>query len=524
MRDLQVVLTPADSLMGQLSSRTRPEGQKEISRLSLATTTLVVCSMSIKLSSGREIPVEMHKARMVQRISLIPVEERLRAITQAGYNTFLLKTEDIFLDMLTDSGVNAMSDNQFAGMMRTDDAYAGSMTFYEFAKAVEDVLGYKYVMNVHQGRAAEHLLTKVFAKSGDVIPTNYHFTTTKAHIELIGATCLEIYYDDALQTTSTNPFKGNMDPEKLRSTIKKYGREKVAFVRMEATTNLIGGQPFSMQNLRQIREICNQHDILLVLDGSLVCENAYLIRQREREYENKTVAEIAREICAIPDIYYMSGRKNTSVRGGMIATNNKALFDKVRPWLPVYEGFYTYGGMSMREIGAMAVGVREMVDPAVAGSSVEQIKYFVGRLVETGIPVVTPPGGLACHLDAMKFLPHVPQSQYPAGALSAALYLASGTRSMERGTVSMDRDREGKELIADVELTRIALPRRVYTVSHIEYAVDRINWLYKHRNTVKGLRFVYEPPVLRFFDGRLEPIGDWGRELCEAFKREIGDY
>lgn len=480
--------------------------------------------MSIKLSSGREIPIEMHKARMVQRISLVPVEERLRAIAEAGYNTFLLKTKDIFLDMLTDSGVNAMSDNQFAAFMNADDAYAGSMTFYDFAKAVEDVLGYKHVMNVHQGRAAEHLLAKVFAKPGDAIPTNYHFTTTKAHIELIGASCLEIYYDEALKTESSNPFKGNMDPEKLRKVIEKYGKEKVPFVRMEATTNLIGGQPFSMANLKEIRKICDKHGLILVLDGSLISENGYLIKQREKGYENKSVAEIVREMCGLVDLYYMSGRKNTSVRGGLIATNNKELFDKIRPWLPVYEGFYTYGGMSMREVGAMAVGMREMVDPAVAGSSVEQIKYFVGKLVETGIPVVTPPGGLACHLDAMGFLPNVPQSQYPAGSLAAALYISSGIRSMERGTVSMDRDKEGKEALADIELTRIALPRRVYTISHIEYAVDRINWLYKHRELVKGLRFVFEPPVLRFFDGRLEPIGNWGRELADAFKREIGDH
>jgi tryptophanase len=478
----------------------------------------------MKLSSGKEIPIEMHKARMVQKIWLTPVEERLKAIREAGYNTFLLKTKDIFLDMLTDSGVNAMSDNQFAGMIKADDAYAGSMTFYEFAKAVEDVLGYKHVMNVHQGRAAEHLLAKVFCKPGDVVPTNYHFTTTRAHIELAGALVLEIYYDEALETESTNPFKGNIDPQKLKNVIKKYGKEKISFVRMEATTNLIGGQPFSMKNMREIRQICDENGLIMVLDGSLISENAYLIGQREKGYENKTVEETAREMCSIPDLFYMSGRKNTSVRGGCIATNNKELFDKIRPWLPVYEGFFTYGGMSLREIGAMAVGMREMVDPSVAGCSVEQIKYFVNRLIETKVPVVTPPGGLACHLDAMKFLPHVPQSQYPAGALAAALYIASGIRSMERGTISVDRDKEGKEVLADIELTRIALPRRVYTISHIEYAIDRINWLYKHRNLVKGLKFVFEPPVLRFFDGRLEALNNWGKDLAEAFKKELGDY
>ena len=478
--------------------------------------------MSIRLSTGAEIPIEMHKARMVQKIQLVPVDERLKAMGEAGYNTFLLKTKDIFLDMLTDSGVNAMSDNQFAGMIKADDAYAGSMTFYEFAKAVEDVLGYKHVMNTHQGRAAEHLLAKVFAKPGGVVPTNYHFTTTKAHIELQGMQVLEIYYDGALKTESTNQFKGNMDPNKLKNVIRKYGRKRIAFVRMEATTNLIGGQPFSMDNLREIKRICTENRLLLVLDGSLLCENAYLIRQREKGYENKTVAEVVKEMCSVPDIFYMSGRKNTSVRGGCIATNNLKLFEQIKPWLPVYEGFITYGGMSMREIGAMSVGIREMVDPSVAGSSVEQIKYFVNKLAKAGIPVVTPPGGLACHLDAKKFLPNVPQSEYPAGALAAALYIVSGIRSMERGTMSMDRDKDGNDVFADVELTRLALPRRVYTVSHIEYAVDRIKWLYKHRNLVKGLRFVSEPPVLRFFFGKLEALDNWGLDLKDAFRKEIG--
>jgi len=481
--------------------------------------------MSIKLSSGKEIPIDMHKARMVQKILLPPVEQRLKAIEEAGYNTFQLRTKDIFLDMLTDSGTNSMSDNQFAAMMRVDDAYAGSMTFYEFAEAVKDILGYKYVMNVHQGRAAEHLISKVFAKPGDVVPTNYHFTTTKVHIEVTGgATCLEIYTDEALKTESTNPFKGNMDPQKLKDTVKKYGREKIPFVRMEATTNLLGGQPFSMKNLKEIKQICSQYGIPMVLDGSLICENAYLIRQREKEYQNKTVAEIVKEMCSIPDLFYMSARKNTCVRGGCIATNNKELFEKIQPWLPVYEGFFTYGGMSQREIAAMAVGMREMVDPDVAGCTIEQIKYFVKRLVETKIPVVTPPGGLACHLDAKKFLPNIPPLEYPAGALTAALYIASGIRSMERGTISMERDKEGREVFADLELTRIALPRRVYTVSHIEYAVDRINWLYNHRDLIKGLKFVFEPPVLRFFLGKLEAIDNWGRDLAETFKKELGDY
>lgn len=478
--------------------------------------------MNIKLASGKEIPIEMHKARMVQRIRLIPVQERLKAIREAGFNTFQLKSKDIFLDMLTDSGTNAMTDNQLGGFMTADDAYAGSMSFYEFEKAVQDVLGYKYTMNVHQGRAAEHLLAKVFIKKGDVVPTNYHFTTTKVHIELAEATCLELFRDEALETESTYPFKGEMDPQKLRDTIKKYSREKISYVRMEATTNLLGGQPFSMRNLKEIRRICDEHGLLLVLDGSLICENAYLIREREEGYKNKTVAEIVKEMCSLADIFYMSARKNTCVRGGCIATNNKELFDKMKIWLPVYEGFFTYGGMSQREVAMMAVGMKEMTDPAIAGCSIEQVKYFVKRLEERKIPVVTPPGGLACHLDAKKFLPHIPKEQYIAGALTAALYIASGVRSMERGTISMDRAKDGTELYADLELTRIAIPRMVYSISHIEYAVDRIEWLYKHRDLVKGLRFVYEPPVLRFFLGKLEALDNWDEKLCEAFKKEFG--
>ncbi|MEO0119268.1 MAG: tryptophanase [candidate division WOR-3 bacterium] len=478
--------------------------------------------MILKLYNGKEIPIDMYKTRVVQKIRLPAVEERLKAIEEAGYNTFQLKTKDVFLDMLTDSGVNAMSQEQWAGWITTDDAYAGSMTFYKFAEIVEEVLGYKYVMNVHQGRAAEHLLAKVFIKPGMIVATNYHFTTTKAHIELAGAECIEIYTDEALKTKSNFPFKGNMDPEKLKGLIKKYGRERIAYVRMEATTNLLGGQPFSMENLREIRKICNEHKILLILDGSLVAENAYLIKKREKGYGNKTVAQIVKEICSIPDLFYLSGRKNTCVRGGFIATNNKELFEMIQPWLPVYEGFFTYGGMSMREIGAMAEGLKEMVDEDVAGCAIEQIKYFVEKLEELGIPVVTPPGGLACHLDAEKFLPHIPKNEYIAGALTAAFYIASGIRAMERGTISMDRDKEGREVYADLELTRIALPRRVYNLSHIEYAIDRILWLYKHRDLIKGLKFIYEPPVLRFFLGKLEAIDNWGKDLCEAFKKDFG--
>ncbi len=478
--------------------------------------------MQLKLSSGRSIPVEMHKVRVVQAMRLPPIEHRLRAITEAGYNTFLLRTRDIFLDMLTDSGTNAMSDNQLAAMMVSDDAYAGGESFYKLADAVKDVLGFQHCLPVHQGRAAEHLLAKVFIKPGQVVPMNYHFTTTKAHFELAGGTVLEIFTDEAMKTESTQPFRGNIDLAKLEEAIRKYEPHRIAFVRMEATTNLIGGQPFSLENLKGVKAIASKHGIPLVLDGSLISENAYFIKTREKGYADRTIAAIVKEMMAQADIFYLSGRKSACVRGGFIATNNKKMFDQLRPWLPVYEGFLTYGGMSSKEIEAMAVGIREMVDIEVASSSADLIQYFVEKMLELGVPAVTPPGGLAGHVDARRFLPHVPSLQYTAGALSAAIYLVSGARPMERGTISTDRDKDGNEVAADLELARLAVPRRVYSVAHMDYVADRLAWLYKHRDLVGGLRFIEEPPVLRFFIGKLEPIGDWSRKLVDAFKADFG--
>ena len=446
------------------------------------------------------------------------------SFNEAFWNTFLLKNDHVFLDMLTDSEVNAMTDKQLAAMITAQDSYARSKTFYEFVKAVKDVLGYKYVLPTHQGRATEHLLAKALIKEGDVIPMNYHFTTTRVHFELAGGQVLELYVDEALNTESTHPLKGNMNAEKLKEVIRKYGKEKIPFVRMEATTNLIGGQPFSMENLRMIKEICNEHGIPLVLDGSIIDWNAYLIKQRERGYRNKTVAEIVKEMCGLADIFYASARKAPCIRGGFIATNNKKFIEKLEELLPVYEGFFTYGGMSIKELGAMAVGIREMVDESLVGSTVEQIRYFVEKLRKEKIPVVTPPGGLGVHLDAMKFLPHVPQNQYPAGALAAALYIVSGIRAMERGTMSMERTPDGREVFSDLELVRIAFPRRTYLRSHIDYAVDRIAWLYEHRELIKGLEWVYKPPVLRFFLGKLKDIDNWGKRLYETYRKELGEY
>jgi tyrosine phenol-lyase len=481
--------------------------------------------VNIKLFSGKEIPIEMHKIKIVQKSRLAPIDERLKAIKEGGYNTFSLRSRDIFIDMLTDSGTNAMSDNQLGAMMVSDNAYAGCETFYKLTSAIEDVLGLEYVLPTHQGRASEHLIAKVFIKPGDVIPMNYHFTTTKAHFELAGGKILEIFADEALNTQSTHLFKGNLDTQKLKDVIKKYGKDKIPFVRMEATTNLLGGQPFSMENLKEVKRICVEHKIPLLMDATLISENSYFVKLREKGYENRSVGEIIKETVGYFDIIYMSARKNSSARGGLIATNNKEFYELIKPWLPLYEGFLTYGGISFMEMEAMAVGIREMTDMNVAGSVPEQVKFFVGRCVEEKIPVVTPAGGLACHVDAKMFLPDMPQSQYPAGALSAAIYIASGVRCMERGTISMDRDQDGNDVYSDLELARLAVPRRVYTMSHIEYVVDRLKWLYQHRDKIEGLKFVEEPPVLRFFFGKLEPLDNWGAQLAEAFKKEFGpDY
>ena len=479
--------------------------------------------MSIRLSNGTEIPIEMHKVRIVQKTRLAPARERLKAIEAAGYNTFQLRSRDIFVDMLTDSGTNAMSDNQLAAMMQSDDAYAGGESFYKLADAVQEIFGYKYLLPVHQGRAAEHLLAKTFVKPGHVVPMNYHFTTTKAHFDMAGGKVLELYTAEALKATSTCPFKGNMDLGRLRAAIEKAGPENVSFVRMEATTNLIGGQPFSLENLKQVKALIEPMGIFLVLDASLISENAYFIHQREPGYENTSIRDIILEMMSLADLTYLSGRKSCSVRGGFIATNRKDLYEAIRPWLPLYEGFYTYGGMSSKEIEAMAVGMREMTELEVAGSSADAIKYLVALLIEKGVPVVTPAGGLACHVDAMRFIDHVPQSEYPAGALAAAMYIASGARGMERGSVSMDRDAQGNDVPSDMELLRMAVPRRVFTMSHLQYVADRLEWLYRHRELIGGLAFYEEPPVLRFFAGLMKPTkSNWGAALVEAFERDFG--
>ncbi len=480
-------------------------------------------STTIKFYQGEQIPVELHKVRIVQKLFLRPIDERAKAMEAAGYNTFLLDTSNVFLDMLTDSGTNAMSDNQVASMLQADDAYAGSQSFFRMEAAVQEVFGKKYVMPVHQGRAAENIISQVFIKKGDVIPMNYHFTTTKEHMTINGGTVLEIYNDKALKIKSNEPFKGEIDIDKLNAVFEEYGAERVAFVRMEASTNLIGGQPFSMQNMRDVRKVCDKHGTLMVLDASLIGENAYMIKKREPEFANAEIKDILREMCSYADLVYFSSRKVSSTRGGGIATNNKELYLKMRDLLVLFEGFTTYGGMSTREIEALAVGMYETCDDTVISQSPSFIEYAVKSLDAMGVPVITPPGALGCHIDAMGFIPHVPQQQYPAGALAAALFIVSGIRGMERGTISSVRDENGNDVLADVELLRLAFPRRVFTLSQTKFVIDRVKWLYDNRELVGGLEWVEEPPLLRFFMGRLKPVGNWTEKLIAKFKADFGD-
>jgi len=478
---------------------------------------------NIKFHYGENVPLEMHKVRIVQKLNLVPIDRRLEAITEAGNNTFLLKNRDVFMDMLTDSGVNAMSDQQLAAMMVADDSYAGSETFSKLEIKNQELFAKKYFLPAHQGRACENILSQVFVKPGSIVPMNYHFTTTKAHIVMNGGSVEEIVIDEGLNINSDYPFKGNTDIDKLNALIAKHGPGKIAFLRLEAGTNLIGGQPFSLENMREVSKICRQSGIILVLDASLLADNLYFIKVREEQCKNMSIREITRELADLSDIIYYSARKLGCARGGGICTNDEELYLKMRELLPLYEGFLTYGGMSVREMEALTVGLEETMDEDMVNQGPQFIEYMVDELKKKGVPVVTPAGGLGCHLNALAFLEHVPQNQYPAGALGSALYIVSGVRGMERGTLSEQRDENGIEPLSNMELLRLAMPRRVFTLSQVKYAVDRIGWLYENRELVGGLNFVEEPKVLRFFFGRLAPVSDWQSQLVSKFKADFAD-
>ncbi len=477
----------------------------------------------IRFYNRKPVPMEMHKVKIVQKLTLLPMKERLQKIREAGFNTFMLHNGDIFMDMLTDSGVNAMSDNMQAAMLRADDAYAGSETFYRMRDKLEEIMGIANLLPAHQGRACENILASYYVKPGKVVIMNYHFTTAKAHITRLGGRVEELVKDEGLVTRSTLPFKGNIDIDKMKACIEKEGRDNIAFLRLEAGTNLIGGQPISYENMKEACALAKEFGIPSVLDASLLQDNLYFIKMREESMKDKSIREITRMVSDLFDIIYFSGRKFGFGRGGGILVRDEALYHDMEDLVPMFEGFLTYGGMSVKEMEAMIVGFDETMDMDIISQGPQFIRHCVNELDAMGIPVITPGGGLGAHLNAREMLDHIPAEQYPAGALAAAMYLAGGIRGMERGTLSEERNPDGSERIASVEMLRLAFPRRVFTLSQTEYVIDRVKWLYDHREMVGGLRFVHEPKTLRFFTGVLEPVSDWPEKLAEAYIADFGE-
>ncbi len=451
---------------------------------------------------------EPYKIKMVELLKMTTEEQRKTAIVEAGFNTFLLKSEDVYIDLLTDSGVGAMSDHQWAGIMLGDESYAGSRNYYHMRDTIEEYYSYKYTVPTHQGRGAEHILSQILIKDGDYIPGNMYFTTTRLHQELAGGTFVDIIIDEAHDPASTHPFKGNVDLNKLNKLVADVGAEKIPYICIATCVNMAGGQPISLANLRELRAWCDQHDTLFVHDMTRVAENAYFIQQRETGYQNKSVREIVYEICALTDVATMSAKKDAMVNiGRFLAMNNDELYAKACELVVVYEGLHTYGGMAGRDMEALAIGIKESVQDDHMRARVGQVEYLGAQLEAEGVPIVKPCGGHAIFLDARAMLPHLPQEQYPAQALAAAIYVESGIRAMERGVVSAGRNREtGENLMPKLELVRLTIPRRVYTQAHMGVTAESVARVMKDAHKVKGLRFTYEPDMLRFFQGRFEEI------------------
>ena len=477
----------------------------------------------IKMQSGEELPLEMHKTTIVRKLELRDVDRRLQALQAAGNNTFCIRSRDVFLDMLTDSGTNAMSDRQQAAMLVSDDSYSGSESFYRLEEVLGKVFGKRFFWPAHQGRACEHILSRIMVKPGDIIPTNYHFTTTRAHINLQGGTVLELFTDEAMRVNSSAPFKGNIDLVKLKAALIQHAG-KIPFVRIEAGTNLIGGQPVSLENIRECAVLCRKHCVPLMMDASLLQDNLYFIKTREAACKDMSILEICNAVAKELDIIYFSARKFGAARGGGICLDDRVLADKIKELVPLFEGFITYGGMSSREMEAIAVGIEETMDFDNISQGPMFIKFMTDELVRAGVPVVTPAGGLGVHLDARAFVPHVSPNNLQDASLCAAIYLAGGIRSMARGTMPETRNPDGSEHIANLELIRLAMPRRVFTMSQLKFAIDRIIWLWKNRELIGGLEWREEPKILRFFFGQLAPVGDWQEHLVNKFKQDFGDF
>ena len=458
--------------------------------------------------SHRPSWAEPYKIKSVELIRMTTREEREQAIREAGYNTFLIRSRDVYIDLLTDSGTSAMSDRQWAGLMMGDEAYSGSDNFYHLQDAIREYYGYKYLVPTHQGRGAENLLSQILIKEGDFIPGNMYFTTTRLHQELAGGTFVDVIIDEAHDPASRHPFKGNVDLDKLNSLVQEVGAERIPYISLEGNVNMAGGQPFSLANLRELHTYCRKHDIPIMLDATRTIENAWFIREREEGYADKTIRSILREICDLTDGATMSAKKDLLVNiGGFFACNDEAVFRKAQNMVVVYEGLHTYGGMAGRDMEAMAIGIREAVMETHQAARIGQVRYLGDMLREAGVPIVNPIGSHAIFIDAREFLPHVDQDDYPAQSLAAELYLEAGIRTMERGNVSAGRDPlTGNNRRPALELVRLTLPRRVYTQAHMDVVAESVVRVFENRDRIKGLKMVYEPEYLRFFQARFEPL------------------
>ncbi|MHB8854210.1 MAG: tyrosine phenol-lyase [Ignavibacteriaceae bacterium] len=451
---------------------------------------------------------EPFKIKVVEPIKMTTREHREKAAKEAGYNTFLLKSDDVYIDLLTDSGTNAMSDYQWAGMMLGDEAYAGSRNFYYLWDNVKKYYGYPYFVPTHQGRAAEHLISKILIKPGDYVPGNMYFTTTRLHQELAGATFVDIIIDEAHNPQSEHPFKGNVDLNKLDKLVKEVGAKKIPYISIAGPVNMAGGQPISMANMIDLENYSKQHGIKVWLDATRAVENAYFIKQREKGYEDKTIAQILKEMCSHFEGIWVSAKKDLLVNiGGFLATKNKKVFEEARNMVVVYEGLHTYGGLAGRDMEAMARGIEEMTNYDYIRSRIGQIEYFGNKLLEYNIPIVKPIGGHAIFLDAKRFLPNLKQIEFPAQTLALEVYIDSGVRAMERGIVSAGRNKvTGDHNYPKLELVRLTLPRRVYTQAHIDVAYESVVSVYENRKSIKGLKMTYEPKYLRFFQARFDRL------------------
>jgi len=453
---------------------------------------------------------EPFRIKVVEEIKLLPKKEREKKIKEAGYNLFNLKAEDVFIDLLTDSGTSAMSDVQWAKMLTTRQAYAGSDSYYFLEEVIKEIFGFKYFLPTHQGRAAEHLLFSNAINRGQIVINNSHFDTTKANVKLVGGIPIDCPVKEAYDTEKDVPFKGNMDVERLESIIKKK-RKRVGMIMMTITNNSVGGQPVSLENIRETSKIARKYKIPFFIDACRFAENAYFIKKREKENEKRSIIEIAREIFSLADGCTFSAKKDALVNiGGFVATNNKELFEKMREMLVVIEGFPTYGGLACRELSAMAQGLKEATREEYLEYRISQVKYLWEKLFEAKIPTLNPPGGHAVFIDGKRFFPHIPQENFPSQTLAVELYIEGGIRGVEIGTSCFGEidKKTGKLILPKLDLLRLAIPRRVYTNSHLDYVAQILIQIYQKREKIKGLKRVYAPGLLSHFLAKFERISD----------------